>query len=1110
MMHVWRFLAGRIPAAADPAASPGWPSRLAALIGVGACLTALVLVLDLAAAGLLKGWHTPYRAASVVAGPDRVQGSVQLKFTVAKQSLTGVYTLTVPARSAIVSRLEFGENLDTSLGDYVGALTVGGRPVQFQPPAVVVNATDSFATITIASDPVPLVDKLTPVLISPAMPRYLAPAEVTVASAPGVRIIATQMPTSQDASSTTFGQVDGALSFTVQSVKVAPAPAAVAVDNRAASDRAANWSAAAAISDLVPLGTAKLSLTLRNNRVDAQLSLVLPDLDPPGEQPKTLRAALADYTLTEDRHYFSELLGEVIVNGHAIQFGDPTPVASNSNLSTENVFTGSSPTISGRNLQIYLRSPQRDCCRPPLDVTVTAANAQLVVSGQPVSRTSGDQSFIDQVRFPIAISLRLSAAAAVTAASTPGNRFLYRANTIALPGAGPAAYLLALAVPLLLAGWWRRRALEVRGDRVSGALRALLWFLLSAAGAVGLAGVLFRWPPATPVANGLHRLSLWSGGRAPDQLSLAPVIILLVVALGWPAMLARFLPGTAEPAADQLAGVAPGIALDPVPDPPASRLESLLGDLMAALPIGLLAMLLAAGYPQFYRGSGPALLTLGIAVLACASLLWSAVALSGLPVPRIQRLLAVTALAALILVQPLRFDSPALRAVAAISVMVAGIGVLLVTVRLACVLILAHWPLLPACPARLRPLVDDLSRPQLGLLGLVRKHWQFAILVLAGLAVLALPQAHLFGVAAVRLDGWALYTLVGWLARVLLLLFAVAVLAELRQLGRDRSAAFGQDAQLWAALLAVAVLFSPFNRVLYLPLPLIVGYLLFRHWLMLDASTAPMQRRRRILLRVSRKQLVGNAITKGVLLRNLPNGLGRKPKRGAEDSGDDGPPTESQILQNWRRIRVTRQAQELGMALGPRDTPWASGWLLAKYALLVSLPWTLLYYLPHGLGPSLDHQRYVPVAALGLLAINLVQWPVLGFVLGYFYPVIRGSNGLWKGLSLALVYIVPFLLVDLAYDAVGERVYWGPVVLWLLQVFVSSVAVGFLAELRTLTDQEFSWRELPVLHNFGGLAAWGSSIVVALSVAIVTATTSTLGQVVTSQFGSGVKPPGSP
>jgi hypothetical protein len=78
-------------------------------------------------------------------------------------------------------------------------------------------------------------------------------------------------------------------------------------------------------------------------------------------------------------------------------------------------------------------------------------------------------------------------------------------------------------------------------------------------------------------------------------------------------------------------------------------------------------------------------------------------------------------------------------------------------------------------------------------------------------------------------------------------------------------------------------------------------------------------------------------------------------------------------------------------------------------------------------------------------------------------------------------------------------------------VFVTAVLTGFLAgELRTLQQQDYGWGDVTYLHNFSALAAWGSSIVVAIIGAVVTLLTTTLGQVVTNQFAGGPKTPGAP
>jgi hypothetical protein len=377
------------------------------------------------------------------------------------------------------------------------------------------------------------------------------------------------------------------------------------------------------------------------------------------------------------------------------------------------------------------------------------------------------------------------------------------------------------------------------------------------------------------------------------------------------------------------------------------------------------------------------------------------------------------------------------------------------------------------------------------------------------LAVLAVPTFSLFQNPSLWVDGWSMMNLADWLVFLLAMSLCLVALEGLRRVGADPLAPFRSRPRTLGILFALAVLFGPFDRFLYLPVPMLVGTILLTCWLLPDYRGRVPARLASAIQSPSRGELLKEVVEGGRKLQQAKEErrTDQKAEQAEQPGGGDGRPAAITVEQT----RTLRERQSVVLSLGPSALPWENGKVFAGYSLWISSGWLLLYYVPHEMSLWLQNGRYLTLGALTVIVWNAVQWPALGFLMGYFYPAIRGTNGLWKGLSVALTYITPWLVQNLAFQSVNEQGTWQPFVVWALQVFVTAVLTGFLAgELRTLQQQGYGGGDVTYLHNFSALAAWGSSVVVAIIGAVVALLTTTLGQVVTNQFAGGPKTPGTP
>ncbi|HEX8170485.1 MAG TPA: hypothetical protein VF824_08095 [Thermoanaerobaculia bacterium] len=184
-----------------------------------------------------------------------------------------------------------------------------------------------------------------------------------------------------------------------------------------------------------------------------------------------------------------------------------------------------------------------------------------------------------------------------------------------------------------------------------------------------------------------------------------------------------------------------------------------------------------------------------------------------------------------------------------------------------------------------------------------------------------------------------------------------------------------------------------------------------------------------------------------------------------------------------KRAYVAAQRTQSGVFVaGPALPPWERGVRAAAYATLLAVPWFLLFVAAQRV-PGVAVQW---LSVVGVFITAAVQWPLSGFFFGYFYPSLRGANGLQKGLVWFATLIVPSLVAAFLFRAEGDgpnRVY----MLWFPQQFIQCLTLGLLGDYETLKEAGLRWRHLRDVHNLGVLTACASSVVVAIGVALSTA-----------------------
>jgi hypothetical protein len=190
------------------------------------------------------------------------------------------------------------------------------------------------------------------------------------------------------------------------------------------------------------------------------------------------------------------------------------------------------------------------------------------------------------------------------------------------------------------------------------------------------------------------------------------------------------------------------------------------------------------------------------------------------------------------------------------------------------------------------------------------------------------------------------------------------------------------------------------------------------------------------------------------------------------------------VVSAYRQDTAAIETSQRALAHGPVEPPWKRGIYAASLAAMLSIPWCIGYAAVF----SRDDAPVSPQWWLDVIAVfifGLAQWPLFAFFFGYFYPDIRGRNGLAKALVFFVTVAVPPVLAYVFFEAALPPMIFA---LWIFQNFIQAMVLGlFAGDYRTLRACGLGWRHLRDVHNLGVLTAYATSVVVAIGGAIATA-----------------------
>lgn len=304
-------------------------------------------------------------------------------------------------------------------------------------------------------------------------------------------------------------------------------------------------------------------------------------------------------------------------------------------------------------------------------------------------------------------------------------------------------------------------------------------------------------------------------------------------------------------------------------------------------------------------------------------------------------------------------------------------------------------------------------------------------------------------------------------------------------------------------LLALFLFYSSTTRWNYIPVSFIVGFLMLKFWLLPRAQFDQS-------MFASIKSNLNRLIERVIAFNDAERALNTLKKELLSKVGKgDIDPTEyadrlraqGEMLEARRQELIVdeRFAKDHVLALGTGTTAWENGRRTAFYSLLFSIPWTVLY-LRDLVRAAIPSDSYLLLDLVTNVVYFFLAWMSYGFIFGYFYPQIRGNNGVQKALAMFVTIVVP----ELVWTALARPVdnaNWVSFGFWTLQIFVHTMLLGMIVgDLLTMRSYGFKWRHLLDFYRLTSLSAWTSSVILAIAAAASTLITSEATHILTLAF----------
>jgi hypothetical protein len=268
--------------------------------------------------------------------------------------------------------------------------------------------------------------------------------------------------------------------------------------------------------------------------------------------------------------------------------------------------------------------------------------------------------------------------------------------------------------------------------------------------------------------------------------------------------------------------------------------------------------------------------------------------------------------------------------------------------------------------------------------------------------------------------------------------------------------------------------------VLYVPVPLLVGYFVTQRWLF---RAGAIQGYRGLTGNKERRAAIEELIHWRWLNRM------RESYRAAQDKKlQKG---ESTLEQHRQAIAAFEQtaagpepashalaaARDRALSAGPGDSAWSNAITAVKYGAPLAL--APVFFSVYRFASDAWNSPYVIPEFVLTVALQLCYWLFMAWFFGYYYRHFPGSTGLGKGAYFATAVAVPYLCLQLLLMQPIAQM--GSFVIWAGEVFAYTTLLGLFAfDCEVLRQCGLSWQQLTAIHRVPTLSAFGSSLIAAL------------------------------
>jgi hypothetical protein len=257
--------------------------------------------------------------------------------------------------------------------------------------------------------------------------------------------------------------------------------------------------------------------------------------------------------------------------------------------------------------------------------------------------------------------------------------------------------------------------------------------------------------------------------------------------------------------------------------------------------------------------------------------------------------------------------------------------------------------------------------------------------------------------------------------------------------------------------------------VLFIPIPMIMGYYLFRRFLLAPSA-------------ISAAGQVSSV--EDFLKRQMDLALGSQRRKSLDKKFGSGDLTYSIYRRAIAQLKAamgvdetlsTRNPAPSIFSTGAGGGPWGDALIALKYGIPLSIPFQLIAVIRILKSSAGDF----PVIYLMVQVMQtMVLWVLITFLFGYFYHAIRGRNGFQKALSFFLTFSFPTVLLQFAVETQAlDR----NQLIELVQLASFVLVLALLAfDMKVLSKEGYSWRHLPIAYGVTASTAYIGTLALSL------------------------------